>query len=225
MKKNSISRRQLLGAGAALPLGALAARAGAAEQCGATPAQTSGPFYPLYDQVDKDVDLTRLTGHGRPAEGTVIRVSGRVLDEQCQPVANALVDLWQADNFGRYRHPADPNPARMDPNFQGWGQAATDAEGRYGFRTIKPSSYPLAFLADGAPDLNAGYRAPHIHFRISKRGYTELLTQMYFEGEALNRTDIVLLKVPEAERPRVVIAPSAATDPPLYVFDLVLKPA
>jgi protocatechuate 3,4-dioxygenase beta subunit len=222
--RSRINRREVLGATLALPLGALAAPSqAAAATCGATPRQTSGPFFPVFDQLDKDVDLTRLTGHDGAADGVVIRVQGRVLDEACQPVEGALVDLWQADSNGRYSHPADPNPAPRDPNFQGWGQAVTDATGAYSFRTIKPAAYPLAFL-DGEPDASKGYRTPHIHFRVSKRGYRELSTQMYFEGEKLNDVDLVLNRVSEAERPRVVITgvKSGPQDPPLFKFDLVI---
>lgn len=220
---NGINRRHLLGAGVALPLGALASAAGATGTCAPTPRQTTGPFFPVFEQVDKDVDLTQLTGHERPAQGEVIRVQGRVQDPSCAPVAGALVDLWQADSFGRYKHPADPNPARPDANFQGWGQAVTDAAGRFSFKTIKPAAYPLEFL-DGQPDAAAGYRTPHIHFRVSKRGFVELSTQMYFAGEKLNDTDIVLRRIASSERSRVVIAPMTGkpADIPLFQFDITI---
>lgn len=220
-RERGINRRHVLGAGMALPLGVLATSASASGSCATTPRQTTGPFYPVFEQVDKDVDLTQLTGHEDPAHGEVIRVQGRVLDESCLPVAAALVDLWQADSFGRYRHPADPNPARPDANFQGWGQSVTDAEGRYSFKTIKPAAYPLEFL-DGKPDEKAGYRTPHIHFRVSKRGFVELSTQMYFAGEKLNDVDIVLRRVAVADRPKVVIAATrgAPNDLPLFQFDI-----
>lgn len=218
-----INRRQLLGAGMVLPLGAIATSASAADACGVTPKQTTGPFYPVFEQVDKDVDLTRLTGHGTAARGELIRVQGRVLDEACKPVEGVLVDLWQADSNGRYGHPADPNPARPDPNFQGWGQAVTDPEGRYSFKTIKPAAYPMEFLADGKPDKSAGYRTPHIHVRATRRGYAELATQMYFAGEELNDVDIVLARVPAAERPKVVIQPVPGNDAvPVFVFDITI---
>jgi protocatechuate 3,4-dioxygenase beta subunit len=228
MQHKTLTRRAVLGAGMALPLGAVAAPAMAtAGACGLTPRQTTGPFYPVFDQVDKDVDLTKLTGHGGRARGEVIRVTGRVLDEACRPVEGALVDLWQANANGRYSHPADPNPAPLDPNFQGWGQAVTDAEGRYAFRTIKPAAYPLRFMGDGTADEEAGFRTPHLHFRVSKRGHAELSTQMYFAGEALNGKDGVLRRVPEAERPRVVIAARKGDgdDTPVFEFDLVVAKA
>ena len=225
--RSTLSRRDLLGAGIVLPLGVLATPAtSSGGTCGATPRQTSGPFYPLYDQVDKDIDLTQLVGHDDPARGLVIRVQGQVRDTGCRPVAGALVDLWQADSNGRYSHPGDPNPARRDPDFQGWGQAVTDADGRYAFTTIKPAAYPLEFL-DGRPDERAGYRTPHIHFRVSKRGYRELSTQMYFAGEALNDADIVLRGVAEAERAKVVISPTvtAPKGSPVFRFDMTIAVA
>jgi protocatechuate 3,4-dioxygenase, beta subunit len=225
-KYRQISRREVLGAGAALPFGVLAATAEAAAKCSATPRQTSGPFYPFFEQTDKDVDLTRMVGHDETAAGEVIRVTGRVLDADCKPVEGALVDLWQADHNGRYRHPADPNPAAQDPNFQGWGQTVTDAEGRYSFRTIKPAPYPLAFL-EGAPDESAGFRTRHIHFRVSKRGHVEFTTQMYFAGEELNDADALLSRVPAAERHKIVIAPgkAAAGEVPVFQFDMVVAKA
>lgn len=218
-----INRRHVLGAGVVLPLGALAGAAGAAGTCAATPRQTTGPFYPVFEQVDKDVDLTQSTGHERPAQGEVIRVQGRVLDPSCMPVPGALVDLWQADSFGRYEHPADPNPAHPDPDFQGWGQAVTDAAGRYSFRTNKPAAYPLEFLG-GQPDERAGYRTPHLHFRVSKRGFVELSTQMYFAGEKLNDTDIVLSRIASPERPKVVITPVTGKpgEIPLFQFEITI---
>jgi protocatechuate 3,4-dioxygenase beta subunit len=221
--KTRINRRLLLGAGIGLPLGLLAHRSTVAASCDLTPAQTRGPFFPVSRQSDEDVDLTRVAGHDTPARGQVLRVHGQVLDTSCMPVAGVLVDLWQADSFGRYRHPADPNPARPDANFQGWGQAVSDSAGRYSFKTIKPAAYPLDFLPDGAADARAGYRTPHIHFRASKRGYVELATQMYFAGETLNDTDFILQRVPARDRPKVVIAAAATADGlPVFRFDITI---
>jgi protocatechuate 3,4-dioxygenase beta subunit len=225
-RQSGIDRREVLRSALALPLGLLASKVAAAAGCGLTPAQTKGPFFPVVDQADKDIDLTRVTGHDTAARGEVLRVRGRLLDEQCRPIAGVLVDLWQADTFGRYRHPADPNPARPDPDFQGWGQAVTDADGRYSFRTIRPAAYPLAFLEDGRADRSTGYRTPHIHFRASRRGYADLATQMYFAGERLNESDLVLRRVAVADRRKVVIEPDRDADGlPLFAFDMVLARA
>lgn len=220
------TRRSLLALGTLLPFahGAFAQSGGKA--CSLTPAQTTGPFFPLFTQIDTDVDLTRLTGHGASARGTVIRVEGRVLDVACAPIAGVLVDLWQANAAGRYMHPADRNPAPLDPNFQGWGQAVTDEAGRFAFRTIKPAAYPLEWLGD-KPNPDAGYRTPHIHFRFTKAGFRELATQLYFPGEALNEKDGVLNRVPRAEWSKVIGRPAAgaAGAPTSFWFEATIAKA
>jgi protocatechuate 3,4-dioxygenase beta subunit len=226
-RRTRLSRRDLLGAGLLLPFGVLVATDRAlAGACSATPRLSRGPFFPRDDQADKDVDLTHLPGHEDTARGLVIRVEGRVLDEDCKPVDGALVDLWQADSNGRYSHPADRNPAPRDPDFQGWGQAVTGVDGRCAFRTVKPAAYPRG-VVDERPDERMGYRTPHIHFRISRRGFQELTTQMYFAGEALNETDFLLQQVPKADWPKIVLKPhgGAPGDPPSFRFELTIRRA
>jgi protocatechuate 3,4-dioxygenase beta subunit len=135
---------------------------------------------------------------GRPgrASGEVIYVQGRVLDTDCRPVAGALVEIWQANRWGRYDHEKDAgNPRPLDPNFQSWAEMLTDAEGRYRFKTIKPGSYP----AEGD-----WIRPPHIHFKIARRGYHELVTQMYFARP--EHPDQIRALAPE-ERALVTVAP------------------
>ena len=92
---------------------------------GFTPTQTEGPFYPQTPQVDKDLNLTLISGHKQRAQGQVIEVQGQVVDENGKLIANALVDIWQANTWGRYRHKKDSNSAPLDPNFRGWGQVPT----------------------------------------------------------------------------------------------------
>ena len=156
-----------------------------------TPANPEGPFYPKHEQLDKDTDLTLIEGHTERAQGQVIRVTGQVLDEEGKPVEGALVDIWQANAHGRYHHEDDPATAPEDPNFQGWGMVKTDAEGRYAFTTIKPGAYKVD---------ESWRRPPHIHYKVSRRGFHEITTQMYFKGEALNETDRLLQSVPEDAR-------------------------
>jgi protocatechuate 3,4-dioxygenase beta subunit len=199
---SKISRRTAvqvgLGAGAGMMAKGLFARSVGTDdsQCD-TPDQPEGPFYPRHEQVDKDIDLTIIQGHTERAEGDVIRVEGQVLDDDYRPVAGALVEIWQANRHGRYHHEDDPNTAPLDPNFQGWGQVRTDAEGRYGFTTIVPGAYPVN---------EEWWRPPHIHFKVAKRGYHELTTQMYFAGNELNEKDPLLAEVSPEEQARLVVA-------------------
>jgi len=168
----------------------LASTASGNTGCG-TPAQVEGPFYPVHQQADRDLDLTLIEGHSQRAHGDVIVVTGQILDQDFRPVPGALLDVWQANSFGRYRHPGDTNPAPLDEHFQGWGQFTSDDQGRYRLRTIMPGAYPAA---------EGWMRPPHIHFRVSRRGYHELTTQMYFAGHPLNDRDLILQELPAAER-------------------------
>ena len=180
-----------------------------------TPQQTEGPFYPVQAQADKDVDLTLIEGKSEHAEGEVILVRGRVLDTNANPIPNAFVEIWQANKWGRYNHYKDPNNAPLDPNFQGWGQTRTDAEGNYGFKTIKPGAYPAG------PDWT---RPPHIHFKASADNYYPVTTQMYFPDEALNKEDRILLNLSDVDQ-RMVIAkrrPGNESEP-IFIFDIVLR--
>ena len=201
-------RKMMMG----LAAGALAAPAAAAA-ARPTPANPEGPFYPVHDQADRDMDLTRIAGHSERALGEVIRVMGQVVDEAGNPVADALVDIWQANAAGRYRHEKDTASAPLDPNFQGWGMVRTDEEGRYSFLTIKPGAY--------AVDGNWS-RPPHIHFKVARRGYHELTTQMYFAGEQLNDSDRLLQSVKEADRQSLVVGFSELDGVPQGHFQIVL---
>lgn len=192
---NKLSRRSILTAGAGMAATAMTATA-MAELMPVTPANPEGPFYPKQQQVDMDTDLTLIEGHTERAQGQVIRVTGQVLDDQGDPVEGALVDIWQANTHGRYHHEDDPNTAPEDSNFQGWGMVKTDAEGRYAFTTIKPGAYGV--------DEN-WTRPPHIHYKVSRRGYHEITTQMYFAGEALNESDSLLRSVAEDSRASLVV--------------------
>lgn len=217
-----LSRRRWLVAGAVLPL----ALPALAQHCEPTPRQTQGPFYPESWDAERDVDLTRLEGHGGRAEGEYIVVQGRVLGPDCKPLAGAIVDLWQANRRGRYAHSADPNPAPLDPHFQGAGRIVTGADGRYRFRTIKPGAYALEYL-EGRPSADAGFRPPHLHFRVMKRGHGELVTQMYFAGDAHQEGDVVLSRLTPQQRAGVIVSAADAEsgDPdgaPRFDFDLHL---
>ncbi len=212
---NKISRRSLLAASAGMAATATTATA-LAKLKAVTPANPEGPFYPKHQQVDKDADLTLIEGHSERAQGNVIRVTGQVLDDQGEPVEGALVDIWQANTHGRYHHEDDPNTAPQDPNFQGWGMVKTDAEGRYSFTTIKPGAYGVD---------EKWTRPPHIHYKVSRRGYHEITTQMYFAGEELNESDALLRSVAEDARDSLVVDFHEVDGLPSGHFPIVLAKA
>jgi len=186
-----------------------------------TPEQVEGPFHPIEEQADTDLDLTLIKGHSEAAKGDAVLVRGQVFDAEGQPLKDALVDVWQANHFGRYSHPEDPNTAPLDPNFQGWGLMTTDSDGRFGFKTIKPGAYPLSFLGED------GWRCRHIHFQVSRPGFNKLTTQMYFHGDPLIEQDLEVAKAPEDLRHLLIAKPIAdeLSGLPLYRFDVVLATA
>ncbi len=220
-----ISRRALLTTGLGTAAGLVAGRLSAspvAPTCpGTTPPQVEGPFYPTRDHEDEDRDLTHVKGRTERAAGDIIYVSGRVLDEACQPIEGAPVDVWQANTWGRYDHEQDAgNPRALDPNFQSWAELVTDAEGRYSFKTIKPGSSPV--------DDQGWIRPPHIHFKVSRRGYQELITQMYFAGEPLNEPDQIRKALAPEERQRVTVEfrpalPHLEQGAQVGTFDITLR--
>ena len=186
--------------------------------CGLTPPQTEGPFYPVKDQPDEDNDLTQVNGHTQKALGKLVFIIGQVTDQNCAPLPNALVEIWQACASGRYNHPNDTNPAPLDPNFQYWGKCVTDAQGHYRFKTILPGAYPA--------DTN-WMRPPHIHFKVHKLGFHELTTQMYFAGNKFNAADKILQALSPPEQAKVVVPlepPPTGVDPNSRIckFDLSL---
>jgi protocatechuate 3,4-dioxygenase alpha subunit len=123
-----------------------------------------------------------------------VSVHGRVLDGEGEPVPDALVELWQANAHGRYRHPEDVGPQPLDPAFQGHGRVATDAQGRFRFTTVKPGP--------------CGAQAPHIAVSVFARGLMKrLVTRLYFPGDPRNATDSALALVEPERRATLVAAP------------------
>ena len=149
-----------------------------------TPSQPEGPFYPKTFPADRDSDLTQVLGRAARAQGTPLYLSGRVLARDGRPLGNATVELWQCDVHGRYHHAGDDGVPR-DDNFQGYGVATTDAEGRYAFKTIRPVPY--------------GGRPPHLHLRVRAGGGSVLTTQIYIAGDAL-AGDSVAVRLVRAAR-------------------------
>jgi protocatechuate 3,4-dioxygenase beta subunit len=146
---------------------------------------------------EHDNDLT-AQHHGMPV-GERITVSGRVLDTAGNPLRDTLVEVWQANGAGRYRHALDRWPAELDPFFSGAGRTVTDAEGRYNFTTIKPGPYPWG-------NHDNAWRPAHIHFSLLGRAFAQrLVTQMYFPGDPLFPYDPIFNSVRDpAARERMV---------------------
>ena len=175
-----------------------------------TPDQIVGPFFPVGRAPETSGDLTH---HGK-AEGSLLYLSGRVLNCAGKPLPGATVEIWQANAHGRYDHPHDSNPAPLDPNFAGYAAVQTDEQGRYAFRTVRPKAYPAA---------PGRFRPAHIHFRVTAK-QEQLVTQMYFEGEEWNDTDPWLNSARRKEALIVSPWPAAGKEPgALEVeFDIVL---
>jgi protocatechuate 3,4-dioxygenase, beta subunit len=188
------------------------------------PAAYSDVTQPVYGHLPiqaTDNDLTRQSPGGEPI-GERITVSGRVLDEDGRPLPHVLVEVWQANSTGRYRHTRDNHPAPLDPHFIGAGRTETDGDGRYRFTTIKPGAYPWRNHPNA-------WRPAHIHFSIFGRSFlTRLVTQMYFPNDPLFPTDPILQSVPsERARQRLVSAfDLSLTEPEWalgYRFDIVVR--
>lgn len=185
MQNFSRPRRSLL----ILSAAALASPSALAELL-RTPGMTEGPFYPRDMPLDDDNDLTRVKGRSGIAEGDVLDFQGRVVDVKGRPVRDALVEIWQCNAFGVYHLAGDRG--RMDPNFQGFGKVATDSEGRYRFRTIKPVAY--------------SGRTPHIHYKVKSREFREFTSQVLIAGDPGNERDFVFRSIRNAEeRKRVTM--------------------
>jgi protocatechuate 3,4-dioxygenase, beta subunit len=158
--------------------------------------EVTGPLLGEGRVAEGDEDLT-VQHVGAPL-GERIVVGGRVLEADGRPVPDILVEVWQANAAGRYRHDVDRHPAPLDPNFSGAGRCVTDSEGRFRFVSVKPGAYPWRNHANA-------WRPAHIHFSVLGRAFVQrLITQMYFPGDPLFAFDPILGSVPEAARERLV---------------------
>jgi protocatechuate 3,4-dioxygenase beta subunit len=199
-----------LAVAALLPLGHVRAQAASLAP---TPSQAEGPFYPKAIPAERDADLTQVAGRAARAKGTPLYFTGRALTYEGRPLANAAVELWQCDVYGRYHHAGDEGVPR-DDGFQGYGVAITDAEGRYAFKTIRPVPY------SGRP--------PHLHVRVRPAAGQgpALTTQVYVAGDNVSR-DPVLASSPKGTLALLSMAlvPAAGreADALAGTFDFVLR--
>ena len=181
--------------------------------------ESTGPVFGDDVVGPADSDLTRQH-EGEPL-GERIVVTGRVVDEDGRPLRRTLVEVWQANAAGRYRHDVDRHPAPLDPNFSGGGRCLTDDEGRYRFVTIKPGAYPWK-------NHENAWRPAHIHFSLFGPAFTQrLVTQMYLPGDPLFAQDPIFNAVRDPDARELLVArfDLATTEPEWalgYVFDIVL---
>jgi len=146
-----------------------------------TPPMTEGPFYPDKLPLDTDNDLLVLNNSITPAVGQITHLTGKVMDQNGNPIRNARVEIWQCDNNAVYIHSKGGDRKKQDKNFQGFGRFATGLKAEYYFRTIKPVAYPG--------------RTPHIHFAVYVGEKKVLSTQCMIKGDERNRKDGLLKRI------------------------------
>lgn len=176
-----------------------------------TTAQTVGPFFHfslMRDGVD-ELDPDREAG-------APIVVTGAVLDGVGDPIDDAMVEIWQADGGGRYRHPADGRVGDVPTHFIGFGRVASSDDGTFRLTTAMPGTVP-------GPD--GTVQAPHLNVQVFARGLLDhLTTRMYFPDHPANAEDPVLARVPEARRDTLLArAEGEEGGVPVYRFDVVLQ--
>ncbi len=175
-----------------------------------TPSQTVGPFFK--PALIRSGQESLITSESR---GERVTIEGRVLDGDAAGVSDAMIELWQANADGRYEHPDDSQEKILDPNFHGFGRAATDERGRFRFYTIKPGPVP------GSGNI---LQAPHISVSIFARGLLKrLVTRIYFPDEPRNAADVVLNAVAPERRSTLVARIESAERPALLRFDIILQ--
>lgn len=184
--------------------------------------EITGPVFGHDDIAPLDNDLVKNYAKSGDPVGERIIVHGRVLDENGRAVPNTLVEIWQANAGGRYRHKKDSYLAPIDPNFGGCGRSLTDENGYYFFRTVKPGAYPWRNWVNN-------WRPAHIHVSVFGAAFAQrLITQMYFEGDPLIAKCPIVQTLPDPKAVEQLIAPldlnaAIPLDSLAYKFDIVLR--
>ncbi len=180
-----------------------------------TPTQTIGPFF-ADCLLRSDAVCNTLITPDSPGERVCIE--GRVLDSDGAPVPDAMVEIWQANSYGRYNHPADDRDLPLDPQFTGFGRSGTGEDGTFWFETIKPGAVPYN---------NTRTQAPHINVTVFARGLlNHLVTRLYFADDAAIAEDPILNMVPASRRATLLarpLQPTEADSAPVYRFDIILQ--
>lgn len=176
-----------------------------------TGSQTVGPFFSFgLLRGGKNIMVTDNT------KGERIRIEGTVFDGENQPISDALIEIWQANRYGRYHHPEDRQEKPLDPDFRGFGRCGTNEKGVYWFETVKPGPVPGP---DDAP------QAPHINVIVFARGMLlHAFTRIYFEDSPEIGSDPILSRIVESERRATLLARrEQAGGKVLYRFDIRLQ--
>lgn len=171
-----------------------------------SPSQTVGPFFHFgLFQGKENILISEQTA------GQAIDLKGHVFDGDGEPVTDAMIEIWQADAQGFFNHPNDPNQAKADKTFRGFGRSDTVVGGQFHFQTVKPGVIP------GTP-------TPYINIRVFSRGMLiHAVTRLYFADEPGNADDPVLNSIPAERRPTLVAHQEAARGVPTYRFDIRLQ--
>ena len=176
-----------------------------------TASQTVGPYLHIGMRWLVTDDLA-----SQGVAGERVSIEGSIVDGDAAPVTDALVEIWQADANGRYAHPADTQDKPLDPRFKGFGRITTDAQGRFGFATIRPGRVP-------GPE--GRMQAPHLNVTLFMRGMLKhLITRVYFAGDPANAEDAVLQSIP-ADRRETLIAKPSGPQPGAFEWNVVLQGA
>ena len=188
-----------------------------------TLSEETGPVFDASIIGDLDHDLLyNFSRDGQSAIGQRLIVYGRVTDQHARPLANTLIEIWQANAGGRYRHKNEGYIATLDPNFGGCGRVMTDENGSYEFKTIMPGAYPW-------PNGPNSWRPAHIHFSLFGEAFTQrLITQMYFEGDPLIALCPIVRSIDDQKAVDALIAPldlerTKPMDSLAYRFDITLR--
>lgn len=178
---------------------------------------TIGPFFPADYFQPGDNDLTRIAADAAPStNGEAFTLTGTVMKEGHEPVANAILELWQADAAGRFRHPEDPEAGKADPDFLGWGRAWSTGKGEFSFRSMRPGGYTE----------NGQRRAPHLNIIVMGIGLMRIAeTTLFFpDFPEENAQDPVLSVLPEDLRHLLVMRDNGMVDGVRsYGFDILLR--
>lgn len=185
--------------------------------------EETGPVFghAMLHELDNDL-IMNFARPGHSAMGERIIVHGRVLDEEGRGVSGALLEFWQANAAGRYRHKKDAYLAPLDPDFGGFGRTITGDDGSYAFRTIRPGPYPW-------PNGPNDWRPSHIHFSVFGHAFAQrLITQMYFEGDPLIPLCPIVRTISDQRAIDSLVAAldmarTLPMDARAYKFDIVLR--